>query len=213
MKNLRFIVLVALMCAGFSAKAELVNNTDGYNRAFVNYSRMKLIYDEGADNHNGFDAGVLHGFCIGRSLPIFFEIGLQVGYDRFNWDTEISQQLGIQNYRNLVNMAIPVNFTYRFEFDNGFYLAPYGGAKLKFNLYGKESIYDQLGEGITINLFEEDNGKYDTPWKRLQFGGQLGINMGWKRLNFHFGYHWDGKICADPKYKTRGFVAGMGINF
>ena len=59
-------------------------------------------------------------------------------------------------------------------------------------------------------------------WKRFQFGGQLGVNIGYKALNLGIGYYFASPIYKyeddyssknDFKIKTGSLALTLGFNF
>lgn len=137
----------------------------------------------------GFIAEYIHGWRLAKSVPLYLESGFGL---QFNMGDE----------KNIA-LFVPFNVTYRYTFNNGFYIAPLVGLDLG-------------GKTDWLLLYTED---YDDDYKakHFLFDYKVGANIGYKRFNFGVGYRGDIVPALtsedDGSVKTGTFYIGLGINF
>lgn len=204
---------------------KVVNDTADYNRISLGYSLLYTEKDESGKMFRGGELDYLHGFNLTKNCPFFLELGLRVAFDAykytynnggeafFDYRTETTIQ------RSLLSASIPLSFSYKLTFVNGFYIAPYLGPQLRVNIVGKDKVSETVSENgeelldEMYNLFDKE--ETDPAMKRVQFGGQAGLNIGYKRLNMGAGYYFCSPLWKDgsEKMKCNGLSATIGINF
>ena len=227
-------------------RVKVESENRGYNRLSFGLATDKLKSDEkvfedakGKDSKTlglkGIDLTYLHGIPVSKKLPMFVEVG-----GRFTFTTNKDSDKGsYDGYKyeesvrsNLMSLSVPVNFTYKHTFSNGLYLAPYVGIHFRLNLIAQEkweTEYDGESEDGTANYFKADDydddaafGDNEDTWKRFQFGGQVGLNIGYKALNLGIGYYFASPIYKyeddysskyDFKIKTGSLALTLGFNF
>lgn len=224
MKKIRLILSALALVLGLSAEAQLVKTTKGYNTIGIDY-RSTSIYGSAKssgllfnfdtdDRTDGFSLSYLRGISVSGSLPMFIEVGGALNFA----DGEIDQKkfpfAGMQTEKmQVTNLSfdIPVNFTYKFKWKNGWQVSPFVGAFARIHAYAHGKI-----AGIDTDLFEKMDGDIN----RIQFGGQIGINGGYKRLNMRIAYQIESDLVNTRKdggdgvaFSGSAFVTGIGITF
>lgn len=215
-----------------------------YNRVTIGYQSLtphnntKFISIASDGTLDGFKIGYTHGFSLASEAPFYLEVGADFNYNGSSSDiTVLSSSLkGVKYKRTNTTCAItvPISMAYKFDLTNGMWIQPYAGAILKYNISGrtkhkfknaptlknasmnwfnkndmsKEDISDGEG-GILYNYQGGD------ACKRFQFGGQVGINIGYKNVNLNVAYqmHTPLQKTHDFKITTRAFTVGVGYNF
>ena len=219
-------------------KPEIAN----YNRISFGLSTMKLRdtyydksdrevfdFDDESITLKGIDINYLRGISLTQKFPLYLEVG-----GRMTFDTDNESYSDYDAHINMLSLSVPVNVTYKYTFSNGFYLAPFVGIHFRTNLFGKVKYedtdgYDYEKEEYKYNIFKADDDDDDAyfdddedPAKRFQFGGQVGLNFGYKALNIGFAYYFDTPLYKyesktnsmyDYKYKSGGVALTVGVNF
>lgn len=181
-------------------------------------------------NFNGFRFSVIEGIHLTRRIPLFLETGLNFDFGTRKYSDSESDHGFTYSWKQTDTyfaMAVPVNMTYKFIFRNGFHIAPYAGFNFKFNIIGKSTMKDEASyqgqtesESHSVNWFksDEDNMGENGAYTRFQFGGQVGVNFGYKILNIGLGYQWDTPLYnytvngANRKLNTGYFNVMVGVN-
>lgn len=213
MKKIFTLAAIALIAATTQAQIVSSNSTkittiqtekvkkesNDYNRLYFGYANMSFHGDaEDIDVLHGFSLGYAHASNLVKQLPLYLEYGGEIVFNKNEYDKAFA-------------LDIPVNLTYKVASDKGFYVAPYAGIAFRFNIIGKEEGY--YDDDDDIDWFD------DMDFKRFQFGGQIGVNFGYKALNLGIGYRmftpiykesYDGKSF---KMNTHSFSATLGFNF
>ena len=131
-------------------------------------------------------------------------------------------------------ITVPISLAYKFELTNGMWIEPYAGVCLKYNVSGKTKHKFKNAPSLknaSMNWFNKsDMSKEDisdgeggilynyqggAACKRFQFGGQVGLNIGYKSVNLNVAYqmHTPLQKTHDFKINTRAFTVGVGYNF
>lgn len=238
------MTLISLTAFAQSTKEKRValeNNLDNYNRislSFTSFSASKdgLLGDE-AMRLPGFKFGWTGGYSVGKKLPFFVEAGAEIQYNTrrgdFAWNND-------ELRASTLGFVVPVNFGYKLGFKNGAYIEPYCGLHLKMNLAGKYKIIrdsESTEKDVSASWWNEkemkeninvDNSK---GFNRFQLGWQVGLNVGYKRVNFNLAYmpesirlwgkttvYMDGEapiaiFDESRDVKSGTIVMGFGLNF
>ena len=209
----KILAIVATVLVAFSAQAQ---NSD-YNRISIGYDQMHLSesYDGygGSMDLPGFDANYAHGFNLTSKLPLYLEVGGRLTFNTKK-DSSYDYELVGGNVRvNMLALSIPVSLTYKFTFGDGFYVAPFAGINAHFNLVCQEKGTTHVGsheETVTENMLSGDNS-----WNVCQFGGQVGVNLGYKAFNLGFGFYPSTPIYSkgDHKIRNNDWAITVGLNF
>lgn len=180
----------------------LVNDSKNYNRLYLGYAPQYFssnvpIYDNSTTAH-GFVAGYLHGFNItGKAFPLFLETGADLNF------ATGKDSPGVDLY--YLAFSVPLNLAYKLSFKPGIWLEPYAGMAFKINALVN---LDNGHKSVSVYDMNDD-------FKRFQFGGQIGLNLGYKKVNLNVGYHWDMPMfeSAGVKMNTSSLILALGYNF
>lgn len=248
MKKL-ILPLVMLTLAAAPAAAQIVRSTTFtkvetpkvVKEPSRDYDLLGFYYDmehfapkyDGPDpdsfNANGFQLKYLHGFSVSKSLPMFVEFGASLSFGVSN----IEDEEGYTNTKGqYMNIAIPVNFAYRFNLTNSIAIKPYLGLNVKVNLLAQnraeytDKFMDKYGdyvsskEGDWKNLFSDDEydgvGNDDLTWNRFQLGWHLGVDFQFSSFMIGLNYGTDFNPIfkyEDNKIATSTFNIGLGFVF
>lgn len=237
MKKFLSIAIAALLACTAHAQ--------DYNRVTVGFQSLDLhnntnitsIASEGT--MDGFKVGYTHGFSLGKETPLFLEVGADFSYNISSSEvTYLSSPLtGVQyDRRNTTcGITVPVSLGYKFSFQNGMWLEPYAGVNMKVNLSGKTKHEFKNAPGMkdadmdwfkTEDMSRDDlagsgddllyyNNLGNAACRRVQFGGQVGVNVGYKRMNLNVAYqmHTNLQNANNFKINTRALTVGVGYNF
>lgn len=250
MKNKTAFALVTLFMTSGMAQAQKFSEEKSYNRASVGLStlRLKDTFKDGTERSvycfddekiwmKGVDINYLHGFRVTSKMPLYLEVGGRLTYDthRDSYMETYYHNLGSVDeetiyHFSIFSFSVPANVSYKYIFKNGAYIAPYVGIHFRLNLFGKikekeENTYGHK-ESATYKIFKSDEEGF---WeedgdhaKRFQFGGQVGVNVGYKVWNLGIAYYLDTpleKYVDDVdseynwKYKQGGIAITVGYNF
>lgn len=100
-----------------------------------------------------------------------------------------------------MNIAVPVNFLYRFDISDKFSVAPYAGLNFKVNIIGKAKA---KGASESASFFKkEDVGGDDFTANRFQLGMNLGVNCIINK-KFSAGYRFQPDFISYQSYNKYG---------
>lgn len=243
MKTIKFIIAAIMLAVSTNSFAQFANSskksgsgsgssssvivfdTESYGRLSVSYSTITMKvggaaydnYSSDLDRENkdkkaipGVSIGYLGGISLSSKLPFFVEIGGNLNFNNGKHDKVYKSKI------QTLSISVPVNFAYKLTFRPGVYVEPYAGISGKINILGREYY-----KSDSANMFDSKDVGYDK-WNRFQFGGQIGLNVGWKKLNLNMEYGWDSPLqsyidsdySSDNYYvKTNRFKIGVGVNF
>ncbi len=165
-------------------------------------------------NTNGFQFKYLHGFSVSKSLPMFVEFGADIHYGTGKEDTSNDY---VKNKYHVFDLAVPVNFAYRFQIADFFAIKPFIGLNFKINLLEYDHEYYGEGKSVWINLFSSDDmGGSDYTWNRFQLGWHLGVDFEFNK--FFIGLNYGTDFIPAWKYKknkvnSQTFNIGLGFVF
>lgn len=211
----RLILALAALAVSLCSEAQIVSSTsktitshttaqtvvvsegyENYDRFSVNYT--SLGYGDGKTVKPTFPGVELawdHGYNLtNKKKPIYLEVGIHAQY---NGAEVLVDDYYEKNYAH-AEVSIPVSATYKYTW-NDLYAAPFAGLNLK------SAFIDDVADHM-------DDQKY------IQVGYQLGVNLGYKALNFQVGYKGDimpvsgDKHYSNGELKTHAFFVGVGIN-
>lgn len=237
MKKILSLVVVALLACAAHA--------EGYNRITLGYQSLDFHSNSDINSvasHGTVDGakiGYTHGFGLCGEKPLFLEVGAD-----FNFNTSLSEVtflsspltgIKFDSRSTTCGITIPVSLGYKFSFNNKMWIEPYAGVNLKVNIMGKtkNDYSDASGlQDADMNWFNvadmsrddvagtgDDKTYYnymgEAACKRAQFGGQFGVNVGYKRVNLNVAYqlHTPIQKIDDFKVSTRALTVGVGYNF
>lgn len=225
----RFLLFATVACIAVAAQAQIVGSKNtrvtvtrelspinDYDRLYFGYADMEPT-DEWFDGYmgictlKGFKAGYLHGFALTKSFPLFLEVGGDLHYGTYS-DTYYRY---VKERMSILAMNVPVSVAYKFSFKNTLWVEPYAGVSLKLNLLAKGKLTDEEDDYTIVDNYFDNDYMDGYPFKRCQFGGQFGVNVGYKAFNFNLGYHLYSPIWNEDGYKVtfNSFTLGIGYNF
>lgn len=225
----KFILFGMMAIISFAAQAQIVGSKNSritvtqkekapsqdYNRLYVGYANMTAHGDvNNMDALQGFKVGYLHAFSITKKVPLYVQAGLELQYGTYG-DTKSEGGVKATVRDNALGFNIPVSLTYKYTFKNGLYIEPYAGIRFRINALFNET-YKVSGYGVSesgsTSFFDGDS---DETFNRFQFGGQFGVNLGYKNYNFNLGYELYTPIYKyhDFQFKYNTFTVGVGMNF
>ncbi len=222
MKKIKLLAVVIMMTMlAVNASAQFTNsgsssNTTGENweGLRVAYSPMSLDFDGGGDvSFTGLSVGYVYGVAISKSAPIYVEFGASL-----LWTTkDLTEDLGYDKEddltvkHNMISINVPVNFGYKFDFNNNISLYPYVGVNLRGNIIGKWK-FEGYGESEEINIFDEDDMGEDLVCKSFQVGWQIGTAVNFNKFTVYASYGQDfSEFMKNTKVHTT--TIGIGFNF
>ena len=192
----------------------------GWCNFYGEYSPLK--------NHTtapGADDRTFHTATIGFSYnyvidntPITTEIGFEASG---SWFSERYND-GSKTNLNFYSGKIPLNLGVRFPVAEGFWIVPYGGINVKWNVYGEERETDAQGNQRTWKIFSGSD-MYDSDYNRWQLGYQAGLKFvigncvslgaAWKADITPFCSYWEPETKSEEKERFRGFAFTLGYIF
>lgn len=252
MKAIKILMMAGALAVATPAFAQFSNASAGGNRSTGGstmvkdcnpYDRISLSYDywksskemfyDDADATNGIAIDYIHGFSISKTLPMFIETGLGASFGFWGDTNDDVKGVDIKYRFAHINLAVPVNFAYKFNINNDFSIHPFVGLNLKFNLYANNSVkldFDDsdtqdyvddmsdkefesnFGRPRDYSMFDKDYTGKDGQWKRFQLGWHIGVGVNYKALYIGLSYGTDFmEICK--KHSTSNFKVGVGFNF
>ena len=226
MKVLKFAIALVLAITAFGVNAQ---NSD-YNRVNASYVRSWANHSETEIDFglNGIAFDYMHGFSLSNAHPLYIEVGgrLTTYFNNSDASDFIGIDLGKPDTRldlNLksryLNLAIPVNFGYRFDLGNDFKIMPYVGLYGRAHLWAKSKIeyaFYKDGKPVLNEKFDSNPLKKDEDGvravKRFQVGWVIGANFQYKP--FVFGVNFGtGFIQTRDHYTLCEFAASVGYCF
>lgn len=233
MRNLKFLLVAAMIMAWATASAQFANGGKGsnsgssadivksYDRIAVSYNSYKIsLDDDDADDYGltGIGAEWIHGFSLSSSTPIYLETGLKYIY-AFKSEDDMSfkgETNGCKLKMSTMNIAVPINVAYRFTLPNNsdVSITPFTGITLKGNLTMKEKCeYDGYNtKDVEKDWFDKKDVGNKYTAKRFQVGWQIGAGLSYKALYLGLSYGLDFTELA-KKTKTSNFAVSLGYNF
>lgn len=164
----------------------------------------------GMGAYPGLIAEYVHGWRLMKSKPLYLESGLN-----FQINASDEAQIGL---------AVPVNLTYRFMNQKGYYISPFAGLNIGVHAAFEEYWYekkvwmdgyydykDRWHEGYFTSTYEHPEEKF------FQFGYNIGFNFGRRHWSIGIGYSGDiAPLCTtedDGSLRGGLFHIGFGFNF
>ena len=127
---------------------------------------------------SGIDAANLHGFYLGGAYAYHFtnEMAIEPGLN-FVFGMKSKDEDGVKNKSTLLNVAIPVNFTYSFDLGDA-QLTLLAGPTLDLGILAKSKV-EYAGTSTSGSMFDGDGARqrfnlYVGGGARLSFG-QFGV--------------------------------------
>lgn len=240
MKKFILGAVAVLMALGASAES--------YNRiqaSYLNdhYGASKEYGKDASFSANGIGVSYVHGFSLSQSLPMFLEAGLQfntainsttLAEEKYQveilGDTYNIHEEGKQKFTN-INLAVPVNFGWRFNVMDNLTVSPYVGINFRVNVLGKvkysvdidtnlpsdlDKEFDEARGSESMSVYSKDDMGEDGTWNRFQMGWQIGV--GAEYSNIYLGLQYGTDFIPAFKYEkaklnTGRFALTVGYSF
>ncbi len=253
----KIITALTVACVAFSMSAQRASDASfgeenkSYNRIQVSYlndhyGANKYLDEDASFSANGIGVSYVHGFTLSSSLPMYLEAGLQFNtaiksstLESESFDVEFE---GKDYYVNAkakekftnINLAVPVNFVYRFNVADNFYVSPYVGINFRVNVLGKvkdsididtnlpSDFKDELKdaaeeEEVSASLYSKDDmGGSDFTWNRFQMGWQIGVGAEYNNIYLGLQYGTDfipAFKYEDAKINNGRLAVSVGYKF
>lgn len=174
MKNLKKIVVAALLAVSASASAQFTNSssssasstsTEGWNTFGFEYLPSSFSPKHGdSQSFTGLAITYTNANSLTKTIPLFFEWGIGAQYSHYS-----KNDFSI----NYVSLKVPLNLVYDYEIPGtSINLDPFIGLKLRGNVWGEGTEDDDYyGDDNSYDLFDKDEGD----WNRFQIGWNIGL--------------------------------------
>lgn len=214
----------------FALLMTLGANAESYSRVQASYINDSYNGNKYTNNHdfstNGIGVSYVYGFGLSKSLPMFVEAGLQfntsinsetIAEEKYSVDildkTYNIHEKGKQKFTN-INLAIPVNFVWRFNVADMLTVAPYAGINFRVNALGKvkysvdidtdlpkdlDKELDDARGSESMNVYSKKDMGNDGTWNRFQMGWQIGVGAEYK--NIYLGVQYGTDFIPAFKYE------------
>lgn len=155
----------------------------------------------GMGAYSGLIAEYVHGWRLMKSKPLYLESGLN-----FQINGSEEAQIGL---------AVPVNLTYRFMNQKGYYISPFVGFNIGVHAAFENYFYQKPVWNSRWDMWDYD---YEHPEEKFfQFGYNIGFNFGRRHWSIGIGYRGDiAPLCTteeDGSLRGGLFYIGYGFNF
>lgn len=155
----------------------------------------------GMGAYPGLIAEYVHGWRLMKSKPLYLESGLN-----FQINGSEEAQIGL---------AVPVNLTYRYMNQKGYYISPFVGFNIGVHAAFDEYVYQK---SVWNSRWDWWDYKYEYPEEKFfQFGYNIGFNFGRRHWSIGIGYSGDiAPLCTtedDGSLRGGLFHIGFGFNF
>lgn len=172
---------------------------DGWCSTYLKYSPLQLTSSaKGVDNKtfHSVTFGVSYDYQLSDS-PFYVDAAFETTgawfSKRYSGGTKYSM--------DIYYSKIPINLAFRLNITEGFAIVPYGGANIKWNIYGEEREKDEFGYTQKWRLFDDDY-TYDDDYNRFQLGYQAGVKL-LIGNSFSIGASWEADLTNFCKYYDR----------
>ncbi len=229
MKTIKFLATAFMFAVATTASAQFTNtsgaaaapvNTEGWNSFYVQYNPTTLDIETTSDrdgrnmDFTGFSVGWNKAFSVSKDIPLFVEAGIGLQYlnysDEFvDYDYYDDEYYVYDAKINVFSAKIPVSLMYNWQIPNSkFSIAPYAGLYLRANITGKMELSEDYDD-VDADLFDDDDMDGE-PWKRVQFGYQIGVNARYNNVFAGISYGGDfSEIAEESKFKSTSITLGF----
>lgn len=211
------LTAVCLLFYSAPANAGLTHNCNPYQNIHLDFigckQKQKSNGWEGPGVHtHGLLLGYIRGISLTQKQPIFLELGANIvwTHSKDKWGSDDGSY---KRTNTFMNVAIPVNASYKFAFSgNDITLIPAFGPNIKFNFYGRSKTTYPNGESDKFKWLKKEGANA----RIFQFGLNLGLAFNFKLLHVEYTFQPDLTSYVkdgDYKCKTINNQVGIGINF
>ena len=173
----------------------------------------------------GEDDLLFHTATIGFSYnyviyqtPVTLELGFEASG---SWYSERKKD-GTKDGLDFYSGKIPLNIGFRLPVAEGFWIVPYGGINVKWNIYGEQRFTDVDGRTERWKIFSQYD-MYNSDYNRWQLGYQAGVKLilgncvsigaAWKADITPFCSYYDNLSKKEEKERFRGLSFTLGYIF
>lgn len=239
MKSIKFLLVAFLLGMATTASAQFANagaaSASKTTTEVTPWSGLRFSYNpitvnmdyEDADDINltGLSLGFVKGIAVTKNIPLFIETGVNVTY-AFKTETESDSdedydyEYEVRSTISMLSATIPVNFGYKYAFNEKLSIFPFVGLTARVNILGQQKVKatleydgDEETEEEKVNLFDKDDmGGSKYTWKRFQIGWQIGATLNINKFAITASYGSDFNEIA-KKTKVAVPAISVGVNF
>lgn len=226
--NFKYVIaLVAVMLFSLTATAQIHTSTSSKITRIkekklvldtLNYNRISagLSLTYAFDPMGGGELDYVHGFHLSQKNSLFLELGLRASFEKSYNRSSFWNDGDMLLNRYMFSLYLPINATYKIKYVNGIYISPYMGPHLRVNIIGMDKMEfnsekEDVNETLKFNLFDSKETYHKR--NRVQFGGQVGLNIGYKFINIGLGSYIETGQVSEIYNLCGGISATIGVNF
>ena len=226
------VALLAMICSSASAQYDDYGNwhesryikdshsyddefEEGWCNFYAEYAPLKLMTTaHGAEDrlYNTATIGFSYNYPLGASIA-----SVELGFETSgSWFSERLDN-GIKSSLSFYHSKVPLNLALVLPIADGFWVVPYGGINVKWNIYGVE----YYGNDRYVIFDEDYMNDYD--YNRFQLGYQAGLKLviancfsigaSWKADITPFCSYYNDYSRDDEKERFKGFSFSLGYCF
>lgn len=194
--------------------------SESWGDFYLEYSPLQWVSSAKDVKNRTFHTATIgygYDFQLGE-VPVYIEASFEASgawhSQRYNDGTKYSM--------NLYFAKIPINLAYRWTLNDNFAIVPFGGAYVKWNIYGEEREKDSYGNTYKWELFDK-NYTNDDDYNRFQLGYQAGLKLiignclsigaSWKADITSFCTYYDDWTNKEEKERFQGIAVHIGYCF
>ena len=237
MKSIKFLLVAFLLGIAATASAQFANaggatSTTKSKTEVSSWTGLRFSYnpitlkDDGDDfKLTGLSLGFVKSFSDTKNIPLFIETGVNLTYafkteSESDEDDDYDYSYEYKTTFSMMSATVPVNFGYKFAFNETFSIFPFVGLTARIHVLGTEKYkvtvsYDgeEETEEETIRVFnKEDMGGSKYTWNRFQIGWQIGATLNINKLAITASYGSDFNEIA-KEVKAAVPAISIGVNF
>lgn len=216
MKNVKILLAACLLAVATVTSAQ--STADAWSGIRASYNSFKFDADGGDfDAVMGLDLGYVKSFAVSTTMPLFVEVGANALYVT----GDLYDEKGYSESVNMLSVAIPVNFGYKYVINDKLSVFPYVGAYLRGNITGEiksegtDFDYDYETGDMKEVKYSNEMDMFDSKegdGSRIQVGMQIGATLNIDKYNVGISYGFDFNEILE-KTKTNKLALTLGYNF
>jgi hypothetical protein len=198
----------------------------GWSSLKLSYHPMSFVPDQGdSEGCTGLSLGYARSFAVSQNHPLFLEVGANLLWTTYDMTDIFEVRYYYDDFSaklNMFSVNVPVNFGYKYSFNEDMFVYPYIGVNFRINAVGKIKCSAE-DESKNFNIFDKDDMcdladnmgdtlEYLQPFERFQAGWQIGVAFGINRVMLAASY---GKDFTEILEKTKMAMPSitLGITF
>lgn len=230
MRKVKYLMVVCLLGMATSAFAQFMNakasssfssnggDIKGWSSLKLSYHPMSFVPDKGdSEGCTGLSLGYARSFAVSQNHPLFLEVGANLLWTSMDMTELFDESDYYDDFSakfNMFSINVPVNFGYKYSFNEDMFVYPYIGVNFRINAAGKIKCAVE-DESENFNVFDNDDMEDNLGWKtfeRFQAGWQIGVAFGINRVMLAASYGKDFTEIAE-KVKMGMPSITLGITF